>query len=313
LAGALCMFWGSMATTFTALFISRLFAGIFGANISTATAYITDITSSKDRAKGMGIIGAGFGLGFIFGPAIGGIFSTYSYSTPLLLASILGIANFILAFFILEESFYPEKMKSERRKLSLKNFRMALHNPKSSSPIFLFFLSTLSFTHVEVIFALYVLQKFNYSAQNAGWILAAMGLIGAFLQGGMIGKLVKRFSELRLINTAFILLTLSLALSAFAESGFYFVLCLLGIAIANGILNPCLSSTCSKAIEPDKIGSVMGVYQSAGSLSRILGPPIAGFLFDHSSARSPIFLSATIAATAFLFSYLLRDNLRDVS
>lgn len=309
LGGASCMVATALAGDFWILFLARLLAGIFGANISTAAAYIADITPPAERAKGMGIIGAGYGLGFIFGPALGGLFSVYGYHIPILIAAALGFANFLFAFFVLEESVSDTKPQSTGKKFTLAALRLAFSHNSTAIPIGLFFLSTLAFTQLEVVFGLFVLAKFGFSAQDAGWLLAGMGVVSAALQGGMIGRLAKRFGEKGLLPAGFLFFSLSLAGAAFAPTVPAFSLFLIGIAIGNGLVNPSLSSLVSKGAPDDKRGGIMGIYQSAGSLARIVGPPVAGFMFDRIDHGSPILFSSGLMAIALLATLAARRRM----
>lgn len=309
LGGACCLAASALATQLWILFLARILGGMFAANISTASAYIADITSEENRAKGMGVIGAGFGLGFIFGPAIGGILSVYGYPTPLLLGAFLGLVNFLFAFFLLEESLKNRTAVTPR--LSRKEaFGLALAKNGTAIPILLFFLSTLAFTQLEVVFALYVLQKFSLGARDAGWMLAGMGFMSALLQGGLIGKLAKRFGEANLATFGFLCFFVFLAIIPMAANAKTFALFLMGVAIGNGLVNPSLSSLVSKSAASHQRGLIMGVYQSGGSFARIVGPPLAGILFDRQGPASPIFLSSIIMFAALIVTLVTRKRLQ---
>ncbi|RZA09079.1 MAG: MFS transporter [Proteobacteria bacterium] len=308
LGGASCMVATALAGDYWILFAARLLAGIFGANISTATAYIADVTSEENRAKGMGIIGAGFGLGFIFGPALGGILSVHGYATPILIAAGLGLANFLFAFFVLEES-REANSKPAGRKFSAAGLRLAFARNSTAIPIGLFFLSTLAFTQLEVIFGLYVLGKFGYGAQQAGYLLAGMGVVSAILQGGLIGRLAKKYGEKKLLPVGFFFMAVSLLGAPFSPTVALFGLFLFGIAIGNGLVNPSLSSLVSKGAPADKRGSVLGIFQSGSSLARVVGPPLAGLLFDRVGPASPMFLSCGLMFVAALGALSSRRRL----
>lgn len=298
LAGACSMVATALAGSYWMLFFARFFAGAFAANISTASAYIADITPPEERAKGMGIIGASFGLGFIFGPAIGGIFSVYGYNTPILIAAGLGLANFFFAYSVLEES--SEHREPAGKRFSFAGLKSALDSRTTSVPILLFFLNTLAFTQLEVVFGLFVLHRFGYGARDAGWLLAGIGIVSAILQGGLIGRLAKTFGEINLLPAGFALLAISLVEAAWAPLPLVFISALFFLAIGNGLVNPSLSSLVSKGAPASRRGSVMGIFQSAGSLSRVIGPPMAGLLFDQIGPAVPLLVSAAIMGLALI-------------
>jgi DHA1 family tetracycline resistance protein-like MFS transporter len=292
--------------------LARFIAGAFAANISTASAYIADVTTEENRAKGMGVIGAGFGLGFIFGPAIGGLLAAHqNYSAPILFAAGLGFLNFLFAFAVLEE---PAKSAAPGgRPQGLRAWSGAtqtLAEPRTGLPIALFFLHTLAFTQLEVSFGLFVLERYGYGPRGAGGFLAGMGVVSAMLQGGMIGRLSKKYGELSLVPAAFVFLMVGMAAAAFAPTPTWFAICLLSVAIGMGIANPCLSSLVSKGAPAAKRGAVMGLYQSGGSLARIVGPPIAGYAFDRAGSGTPLLCSSALVFGAFTLALAGRGRLR---
>jgi DHA1 family tetracycline resistance protein-like MFS transporter len=284
------------------LFIARTFAGICAANISTAYAYIADVTTEENRAKGMGAIGAAFGLGFIFGPAIGGVLSKYGYSMPMFAGAALAAINLLFAFFKLEEPPLSEEARSANRskRFDLNNIRSVMSDPRTKLAIGLFFLVTFAVTQMEVIFAIYLKALFGLDAQHAGGLLALMGVIMVGIQGGAIGKLAKRFGEVKLIifGTAICSVALIGFGSVAALSSVIVALCLL--ALGHGILHPSLSSLASKGAAADRRGATMGVFQSAGSLARVAGPPCAGILYDRINPSAPFFSGAVVLAVAFV-------------
>jgi DHA1 family tetracycline resistance protein-like MFS transporter len=308
LLGASAMVATALAGSFTVLLIARLVAGAFAANISTANAYIADVTTEENRAKGMGVIGAGFGLGFIFGPAIGGLLAiNQHYTLPILCAACLGFLNFLFAFLVLEE---PERIKVPATRSRWNGAAETLADPRTGLPIALFFLHTLAFTQLEVTFGLFVLERYGYDARGAGGFLAGMGVVSAILQGGMIGRLSKKYGELGLVPVAFIFLSIGMAAAAFAPTPVVFAVCLLSVAIGMGMANPCLSSLASKGAPISKRGAVMGIYQSAGSLARIVGPLIAGWAFDKLGSGIPLLASSALTLFAFAVSLLGRRRLQ---
>jgi DHA1 family tetracycline resistance protein-like MFS transporter len=271
------------ATTLTMLFIGRIIDGISGGNISTAQAYIADITTKENRAKGMGLIGAAFGLGFVFGPAIGGILSHWGMNVPFLFAGALAFVNVILLYFMLPETVTPDH-PARVSAASGRGWRQlidALRQPQLAFVLTIYFLSIAAFSIMTAVFSLFMMFRLGYDPWHSGWIFAFVGIISALVQGGLIGKLVKRFGEPTLVIAGGVLFTVSLVLSPFVEPS----LGLLGIlsicamsSIGNALLSPSLTSLGSKSASAGEQGSVMGVMQSVASLARAVGPSIAAVI-----------------------------------
>ena len=292
------------------LFIGRIFAGISAANISTAYAYVSDVTTEENRAKGMGLIGAGFGLGFIFGPAIGGLLSRYGYAAPMFAAAGLGVLNFIFTLFKLEEpKLSIEARASNRtRKFSMEAIRTALGDLRSRGGIGLFLLITFAVTQMEVVFAIYMKGRFNYDAQHAGMVLAIMGIIMVLIQGGLIGRLSKKFGPANLIIFGAALCSLALLGFASSTTAWLSIVALSFMAAGHGILHPSLSTVTSLGASPRNRGATMGVFHSAGSLARVLGPPCAGWLFDQVGATAPFYSAAIVLAGASAIAILWNNQ-----
>ena len=183
------------ATTLWMLFLGRIIDGISGGNISTAQAYIADVTTKEDRAKGMGLIGAAFGLGFVFGPAIGGILSRWGINVPFLFAGGLAFANAILLYFTLPETITPDHpaRASAASGRGWGQLVTALKNSRLAMVLTIYFLSIVAFSIMTATFSLFLMFRFGYDAFHNGWIFAFVGMISAFIQGGLIGRLVKKF------------------------------------------------------------------------------------------------------------------------
>lgn len=301
--GALSMAALAFANSILTIFLCRLFAGIFSANISTATAYIADSTSEENRAKGMGIIGAGFGLGFIFGPAIGGALSPWGIHVPLLFAAGLGLANFLLACVILREPLTDLAAREKnRRRFGWATLRAAWERSNTRLPILLFFLSTFAFTQLEVSFGFFVQDRFGLDARGASYLLAWMGIIMVLVQGGLIGRLSKKFGETKLVLVGLMAMAFSLLAAAFSPAILPFTIALAVIALGNGLVNPSLSSLMSKAAPKQETGAYMGLYQSASAMARVLGPPVAGFVYVQIGMTAPLFAAVAVLGCALLFT-----------
>ena len=279
------------AKTLFMLFVGRILDGITGGNISTAQAYIADITTPENRAKGMGLIGAAFGVGFIFGPAIGGILSQWGVSVPFLFAAALCFANAVLLYFTLPETVTPDH-PAKNRAAGGRSFRHVLNSlrqPRLSFVLIIYFLFVVAFSIMTTSFSLYTMFRFGYDAQHTGYLFAYVGLIAVIIQGGLIGRLVKRFGELPLVIFGALCFAISLFAVPFvgpAAGGLAALLVGGGVfSMGNSLATPALTSLASKSAGPDQQGSVLGVTQSVASLARAVGPFLAAVLINSSVAH----------------------------
>lgn len=293
------------STAIWVLLLSRAFAGICGGNITVAQAYIADITPPQDRSKKMGLIGMAFGLGFIFGPVISGIGLKFLGNTgPGWIAAALCAGNFLLALFILAESRKPtsEQVKPRPR---FAQWGHTLAQPKVGLLIGIFFLATFCFSCFEITLPLLINDNFHLGIANdqtrpATTVISLFvfcGLIGAFIQGGAIGRLVKKFGEPRLIAISLFLTGASFLLlpfikgdgqllwgKLFHEQGFPWVKMLFALAllaVGSSLTRPPVFGLLSNLTSADEQGATIGVAQSAGSLARILGPLFAATVYSH--------------------------------
>ena len=280
-----------MATTLWMLFIGRILDGITGGNISTAQAYIADITTEENRAKGMGLIGAAFGLGFIFGPAIGGILSHWGIHVPFFFAAALCFANATLLFFTLPETVtadHPAKHSAAGGR-SLGHVIASLKQPKLAYVLVIYFLFIVAFSIMTTSFSLYTMFRFGYDAQHTGYLFAYVGLIAVIIQGGLIGRLVKRFGEIPLVIFGALCFAISLFAVPFvgpAAGGLGALLLGGGVfSMGNSLATPALTSLASKSVGPAQQGVVLGVTQSTASLARAVGPSLAAILISSSIAH----------------------------
>ena len=278
-----------LAKTVLMLFIGRILDGITGGNISTAQAYIADITTKENRAKGMGLIGAAFGLGFIFGPAIGGILSQWGIHVPFFFAAALCFANAVLLYFRLPETVtadHPAKHKAGGR--SWRQVANALKQPRLGFVLIIYFLFIVAFSIMTTSFSLYTMFRFGYDAQHTGYLFAYVGLIAVIIQGGLIGRLVKRFGELPLVIFGAFCFAISLFAVPFvgpAAGGLAGLLIGGGVfSMGNSLATPALTSLASKSVDASQQGVVLGVTQSTASLARAVGPSLAAVLISSSIA-----------------------------
>lgn len=280
-----------LATTLWMLFAARILDGLTGGNLSVAQAYISDVTDAKNRAKGLGLIGAAFGIGFIIGPVTGGILSQYGYNVPAFVAAGLAFINFIMIYAWLPESLTKEMRDQigEQKKpaVTLDALVTALKRPFTGSLLITRFFFSLAFAIFQTIFSLYALTKFNLTARDTGFVLTYVGVLSVIVQGFLVGRLTDRFREDHLIVFAVGLMAISLAGWALAPSVFWLLVVLAPTSISGGILNTLLSSTLSKAVAMQEMGGILGLSASVESSTRIIAPVLGGALLEKVGAWSP--------------------------
>lgn len=278
------------ANTLWMLFLGRILDGITGGNISTAQAYIADITTPEERAKGMGLVGAAFGLGFIFGPAIGGILSRWGIAVPFFFAAGLCFANALLLYFTLPETVTPDHpaRTSAARGRGWSQLIKSLKQPRLGFVLSIYFLFIVAFSIMTTTFSLYTMFRFGYDAQHNGYLFAYVGLLAVIVQGGLIGRLVKRFGELPLVVMGALFFAGSLFAIPFVgpERGGLFALLVGGgiFSLGNSLATPSLTTLASRSVGPAEQGGVLGVVQSVASLARAVGPALAAVLIHSAVA-----------------------------
>ncbi len=272
------------------VFVGRILAGITGGNLSAAQAYIADVTTKENRAKGMGLFGAAFGLGFIFGPAIGGILSRYGINIPFLFAAVLSFVNAGLLYFILPESVKKDAYQtSNERKNRLVELFESLKDAQFGTLNAVYFFLVTSFSIMTYAFVLYTIERFGYTAEQNGYIFAFIGILAVIFQGGLFAKLAWRFGE----NPLMIIGCLMMAASLFAipyvspeAGGLVALLIVTGfLAIGNSMASPAITSLVSKISNEAEQGKSLGVMQSGASLARAIGPAVGGVLLNNSLNR----------------------------
>ena len=274
-----------LASTLEVLLLSRVIAGIMGANIPVAQAYIADSTTREGRARGMGLIGAAFGLGFIFGPAIGGGLSPWGYGVPGFVAAGLSLAAAGAAWFWLPESLAPEnRVKGGPGPLSAVTGRaraasQVLARKRLRDPIGVFFLGTMGFAGFTTIFPLFLENPLGLTALYAGGMFALVGMVSAGVQGALIGPMVERYGEQANAALGGALLSAGVIAMGLAQSIVATIVSLLAVGLGWGLLAPSLQSLVSRRALANEQGQVLGVNQSAGALARVIGPVAAGWAY----------------------------------
>ena len=310
-ASAIGMAMLGFAPTLIWLFVARIWSGIATANIAVAQAYIADVTTPERRARGMAIVGISFGLGFIFGPFIGGELSRFhpfgrEGMLPPLVAAGLSTLNLLMAFRTLPESLPPERRGKSLRRASpidLAGFRAAISVPGIGVAVAINFMLFLWFSGMEQTFRLFTADGFGMSDAGTGRVFGLVGIVSALVQGGLVSRMVPRFGEARLIQgglgiqaVAFALLGLS---PLFAPSGKLALLVAAGlIALGSGLCSPTLPAFASRRASSTTQGVTLGTLQSASALSRALGPIVGGALYATIDPRAPYLVGAVGLALA---------------
>lgn len=280
------------------LFVSRVIDGLTGGNITVAQAYITDVTDQKNRAKGLGMIGAAFGLGFIIGPAVGGALSGFGYSIPAFAAAGLAAINLIAVFFFLPESLTDERRVAlaaqKRPAFTFDALWQALNRPRVGPLLHTRFFYSLAFATFQSIFALYAQYRLGLNAQSTGYVLAYVGVLSVIVQGFAVGKISNRYPDKQVVFIASIVMGLALLAWAFAPNLVTVLFILAPMSFAGGILNTMLSSALTKAVYPEEIGGTLGLAASVESLTRVIAPTAGGFLLEYLGAWAPGLFSAAI-------------------
>jgi DHA1 family tetracycline resistance protein-like MFS transporter len=279
------------------LFASRILDGLTGGNIALARAYITDVTDEESRARGLGMIGAAFGLGFIVGPAMGGLLSNWApatalfaqaglprYAVPAFVAAVLAILNLAGVLLWLPESLTPERRtqmgQRSRSILSITELWAAMKRPRFGPLLHTTFVHSLAFGLFTANFALYTQIRLGLSDQATSYILTYVGLLVVLVQGLAIGRLTARFDETRLILGAALLMVPSLLAWAIVGNVPLLLVVLAPLALGGGVLNTVISSLITKSVHRDEVGGALGLSASLESLTRVLAPALGGLLIQ---------------------------------
>ncbi|MBV8143336.1 MAG: MFS transporter [Verrucomicrobia bacterium] len=301
------------AASLAMLFLARILAGVAGASVGTASAYIADITPPENRSKRMGLIGAAFGVGFVLGPAIGGILSQWTVVAPFWFAAVLSILNAGLMWIMLPE---PEKHAARQRgPASLKQTFEQAGSWRLGVVTIIYFIAIAGFAIVTVIYPQVSHRRFGLNQSQISYLFVMVGLIGAAIQGGGIGKLVQRFGDANLATAGFAIMSVSMLMMPLARSVPLFLLFTAGLAVGNSLSQPTVNAIASKSASAALQGRVMGVVQSSGSLGRVFGPVLAGFLLtgDHTRpnaqyGNTPFLAGGVVIALAFGLATTLRRS-----
>ncbi len=293
----------AFAPNYAVLFAARAFAGIAAANIGVAQAYVADITSPEDRAKGMGMVGAAIGLGFVVGPAIGGTLSAYGFAVPALLAAALSALNVAVGYVLLKESRRPGAASGQLVRAGIfdgRRFLETASRPVVGPLIILNFVFILGFSAMESTLALFLDATRGWAEQESGFLFFYVGVVIVIAQGALIGPLVRRFGERALLVTGLVGTGLALIALPFSST-LTLLLATVGVlALANGLASPTLSSLVSRAAADHEQGNVLGVYQGASSLARAIGPIIGSVAFAFVAPGAGFLVGAALTGIALM-------------
>jgi MFS transporter, DHA1 family, tetracycline resistance protein len=292
------------SNTLFLIFLSRIIDGLLGSNFTIAQAYISDITSKEDRSKAFGLSGAAFGFGFLIGPAIGGYLSRFGYHVPAFLAAAIAAITILLTFFYLPETILNKKRGGFSLKeieiFSLKPFKKYLTNKKTSPHLWQMFFYLLAHATWTTSYSLYGGLKMGLNAETIGFLLAYIGLINIILRIKIIPKLIDVFREVDLTLWGMIFVTVGLFIAPFFDSVLPFMISVTIYSFGTGITRPLLSGAISKSADEKEQGAVMGVTNSLGSFTQIIGPMLGGFLLTNSFPESLLFVSTGIMAVGLI-------------
>ena len=296
-----------LANSLWILFVSRILSGLTAGNISVAQAYIADVTDEKNRARGMGMLGAAFGIGFILGPALGGTLSVYGFAVPAFVSAALCFINLLTVFFWLPESLTPERrvqlMAQEKADVSFGALLAALQHPSAGPLLWVRFGFAIAFNSFQSVFALYTLSKFGLTAQQTGYILAYVGIVLVIMQGGLIGPLSARFKESHLLLAFTIFATIGLFGWAVVQTVPGLLVAMFPLAIGAGSFNAVINSAISKTVSHDEVGGMLGFSAGLESATRVVMPALASYLLGRFGPSTPGYMATLVMAIVVVFAY----------
>jgi multidrug resistance protein len=313
---ALSYLWLGFAESLWVLFAARAFCGAMAGNISAAFAYVADITTAENRTKGMGIIGAAYGLGFIAGPAFGGIMAgadaaTADFQTPSFAAAALSALALILTAIFLKESLSPE-IRAHNAEKGHEPFSRVVRHVIGNRALLLWIVLTFFVTFVlagmETTFAMWTNQSYGWGPRPNGYLLAFIGIISAAIQGGLIGRLRRRWDERSLIIQGSVFLALASAAIPFAVNPAILVVVMAAMAYGFAIVSPALNGLISLEVDESRQGSILGLSRSSATAARVAGPACAGVMFAALGKDAPYFMGAVVMLGVLLAAMRYRPH-----
>ncbi len=296
------------STALPMMFLSRILGGLGGANIGVAYAYVADVTKPEERAKGMGIIGAAFGMGFVFGPPLGIALLVVGKKDPMWLGiggTLLAIVNLVFIYLYVRDT--DTHVDHNRTEFSLAALWQALRLPGLGIMLAIFFSYNFAFSNLESTYMLLAVKQFGWPQEQAGLVLVLVGVVMAAMQGYFIGVLTPKFGELKLLRVGFLIVAPVIALVPFALPFGVHLLGVIALGIGSGLASPSLGSLVSRNAPATMQGGIFGITQGLGAFARILGPLVANSLFDIRYFW-PYLLAGIIMVLPVLGSWLVRPG-----
>lgn len=294
--------WMFYADNILDIFGSRALAGLAGGWLIGAQSYVSDVLNDNERAKGMGILGACFGIGFTIGPALGGYSSQWYDGNQLYYPVIMSLCFSSICFFI--SILFIKEPQNKYIIIKQDNFINTLKNIYHHHYLFMiligFFMIQFSFTITEGTLALWINDILQSGPRQVGQILAVAGIANIIIQGGLIGRLVKKFGEQKIIASGMILTMLGITIIIINHNFIGLLIAITFISSGLGLHNPASQSLISQTAQAQDKGLTLGLAQSLSSLARALGPALGGFLFQYSGLQSPYLLSITLSVIALI-------------
>jgi MFS family permease len=279
------------------LFLGRLIDGASGASVSVAQSAVTDIGSKEQRARMLGLLGMAFGIGFVFGPAVGGLAALGGPHIPFYVAGTLALINAVAAIIRIEETRVPSAAPR------LKQPRIPFRNRNYGALAAVGFFSMLAFSGFEATFSLFGGARFNLTEASTAAVFLGIGVVMSAVQGSLIGPLTSRFGSLRLLRNGQVLVAIGLLLLGASVIWPTMITALVLLVIGAGISSPSLTALVANSAQDDRRGEALGVQQSATALARVIGPPVAGLAFDHVGIGAPFTFGALIYVVAIVIAY----------
>jgi MFS transporter, DHA1 family, tetracycline resistance protein len=289
----------ALAHSVAMLFAARIVDGLSGGNISTARAYVADVTEPKDRSRAYGLIGAAFGLGFILGPALSGVLAQYSYTAPIWAAAVITVVATAMAWLWLPETVHRAHAGTGNPFSYLPGL---LHRPLVRRVLAIDFVYWFAFAIFQTTFALFVARRFAFDATHTGYFLAAFGVLGAVIQGGLIRPIVRRLGDKPTFMLGLVCAAVGLSLTAITHSVTIFAITLVPVALGIGFGHPTISSLVSQVARGDEQGRVQGAASAVESLARTMGPVWGNASLQHLGESIPYISAASILLLTLLLT-----------